>query len=244
MFIHACMQTETWKALVAAKGDEYSISMYDISVHFIVPWSKGTGCSIALLLNSAKGCSMPVELMLSHAWGGSTVETFNCLQNLVNNHGVPPQTPVFFCALCLYQPEDGAPGGLSISQQLELSPFGKVIKSNPKWGMWVIHVTNFEVYSRTWTVHDASRCLSLHHMSLRYTASPYTAFRCTASPCAVCHCTACCCTACRCATSRCAASLCAACTCAASPPWAPLCLRSDDCLVLRSMRSMRRRSQT
>merc|ERR1712166_322959 len=153
MFIHACMQTETWKALVAAKG-EYGISMHDINAHFIVPWSRGTGCSIALLLNSAKGCSMPVELMLSHAWGGSTVETFNCLQNLVNNHGVPPQTPVFFCALCLYQPEDGAPGGLSISQQLELSPFGVVIKSNPEWGMWVIHVTNFEVYSRTWTVHE------------------------------------------------------------------------------------------
>ena len=168
MFIHACMQTETWKALVAAKGDEYSISMYDISVHFIVPWSRGTGCSIALLLNSAKGCSMPVELMLSHAWGGSTIKTFNCLQNLVNNHGVPPQTPVFFCALCLYQPEDGAPGGLSISQQLGLSPFGKVIKSNPKWGMWVIHVTNFEVYSRTWTVHDASRCTTFHCVSLRY----------------------------------------------------------------------------
>merc|ERR1712166_552119 len=153
MFIHACMQTETWKALVAAKG-EYGISMHDINAHFIVPWSRGTGCSIALLLNSAKGCLMPVELMLSHAWGGSTVETFNCLQNLVNNHGVPPQTPVFFCALCLYQPEDGAPGGLSISQQLELSPFGVVIKSNPEWGMWVIHVTNFEVYSRTWTVHE------------------------------------------------------------------------------------------
>ena len=197
MFIHACMQTETWKALVAAKG-EYGISMHDINAHFIVPWSRGTGCSIALLLNSAKGCSMPVELMLSHAWGGSTVETFNCLQNLVNNHGVPPQTPVFFCALCLYQPEDGAPGGLSISQQLELSPFGVVIKSNPEWGMWVIHVTNFEVYSRTWTVHDNCHCAACRCAASPCAASPCATCRCTASPCATCRCTASPCAACRC----------------------------------------------
>jgi len=149
--IHVCIETDTWKALVEVKG-EYNITMYDIKNHFVVPWTRGTGCSIALLMNSAK--QHAVELMLSHAWGGSVIETYNCLQNLVNDHGVPPSTHVFYCVFSMYQPEDGCELGLTISEQLQLRPFAQIIESNPKYGMFVIHTTTFEVYSRMWTVHE------------------------------------------------------------------------------------------
>lgn len=145
-----CVSTDTWGALAKAKG-EYNISMYDVKTHFVVPWTTGTGCSIALLLNSDPA---PVELMVSHAWGGSVIETYNCMQNMVNHGNVPKTARIFFCTFSMYQPEDGAPGGLSIAEQLELKPFAAIIESKPKYGMHVIHTTTFEVYSRMWIVHE------------------------------------------------------------------------------------------
>jgi len=152
LFVRACVATETWKALAEAKG-EYQINLYDINEHFIKPWTQNTGCSIALLLNTE--CSLPAEGMFSHAWAGSVVETYNCMQNMVNHRGVPPTANFFYCAFSMYQPEDNAPGGLSISEQLSLEPFLRVIESEPKHGMFVIHTTTAEAYDRLWVAHEA-----------------------------------------------------------------------------------------
>ncbi|CAE8609698.1 unnamed protein product [Polarella glacialis] len=155
-FIGECAATDTWQALVAHKGGEGNITMYDLKDHFIVPWTAGTGSSIALLMNSGyeEGYGDPVELMISHAWGGAAVETYNCLQNIVNHNGIPTTARIFFCTLSMYQPEDGAKGGLSIAEQLTRRPFAVIIDSKPKHGMHVVHTTVFEVYSRLWTVHE------------------------------------------------------------------------------------------
>ena len=40
------------------------VSMYDISKHFVVPWSKGTGCGLSTLMSPAGG--QDAQLMLSH----------------------------------------------------------------------------------------------------------------------------------------------------------------------------------
>jgi hypothetical protein len=108
----------------------------------------------------------PTELMLSHAWGGSVVETYNCLQNLVNHSHVPATTRVFYCTFSMYQAEDSAAGGLTIGQQLELQPFARIIESKPRFGMYVLHTTSFEVYSRMWTVHEVDEAthagISMH----------------------------------------------------------------------------------
>eukprot|EP00930_Biecheleria_cincta_P101976 TRINITY_DN93628_c0_g1_i1.p1 TRINITY_DN93628_c0_g1~~TRINITY_DN93628_c0_g1_i1.p1 ORF type:complete len:382 (-),score=39.49 TRINITY_DN93628_c0_g1_i1:59-1204(-) len=149
-FVRACVDTDAWKNLAKDKG-EYNITMYDVNDHFVKPWTRGTGCSVALLLNPDPG---PVELMISHAWGGSVVETYNCLQNLVNHTEVPSTARIFFCTFCMYQPEDNAPGGLTIGEQLQHAPFAKVIESKPQYGMFVIHTTIYEVYARMWTVHE------------------------------------------------------------------------------------------
>ncbi|CAE8592040.1 unnamed protein product [Polarella glacialis] len=93
-FIRKCVETCTWKKLAEIKG-EYEITMYDICEK---PWTEGTGCSIALLMNTAE--QLPVEGMLSHAWAGSVVETYNCLQSMVNHFDVP-LTAHFFLYLLL-----------------------------------------------------------------------------------------------------------------------------------------------
>jgi hypothetical protein len=121
-FLDACIQTSAWRVLAAAKG-EAAITMYDIAEHFILPWTRGTGCSIALLLASALPSDVPpaADAVLAHAWGASTLETRGCIRELTRTHGLSPNTRVFFDALCLYLPDDGAAGGLMIVEQSEAS---------------------------------------------------------------------------------------------------------------------------
>ena len=151
-FVRACVATETWKVLAKTKG-EYNINMYDVNDHFVKPWTRGTGCSIALLMNATE--QLPAEGMLSHAWAGSVLETHNCLQNMIMHSRVPSEARFFFCVFSLYQPEDGAPDGLSIEEQIALAPFAKIIASKPKHGMFVLHTTISEIYERLWVAHEA-----------------------------------------------------------------------------------------
>jgi hypothetical protein len=158
-FIRWCTTTKTWELLVNSKTP-YTVNMHDIVTYFVKPWTAGTGCSIALLMNSKNECPpRKVELMISHAWSGSVFETYNSLQYIVNHGKVPVDTPLFFCALCLYQPEDKCAKGLSIQEQLILKPFAKIIESKPSFGMWVVHTTMQEVYTRMWTVHEVDEAI-------------------------------------------------------------------------------------
>ena len=167
-FVRACFATPTWSALAKAKGGEEKITMYDINTHFIIPWTRGKGCSVALLFHnklidgagsSAAAASPPpplaVTLMLSHAWAGSVVEVYYAIQSLLGLHALPESTRLFYCAFCMYQPDDGVQGGLSITEQLALAPFAKIIRSPLcKHGMYIIHTRECEVYSRLWCVHE------------------------------------------------------------------------------------------
>jgi len=147
-FIQLCMSTETWRVLAAIKGED-NITMHDINTHFVIPWTRGTGCSIALLFDQDPG---EVELMFSHSWSASVKQTFNALRSITLMHKIPGDTRVFFCTLCQYQPGDGAHRGLSVQQQLNMDPFSQVIGSKPKYGMFIIHTLISEVYDRLWCV--------------------------------------------------------------------------------------------
>jgi len=149
-FTRACIATETWACIAKVKG-ENEITMYDINTHFIKPWTKGTGCSVAMLFDENPS---EIELMISHAWGGSVKETLLSIESLVSLYYLPKDARMFFCTLCMYQPEDGAQGGLSIQEQLDLGSFAKIIELKPKYGMYVIHTTCYEVYKRLWCVHE------------------------------------------------------------------------------------------
>ena len=62
-FVRACVDTATWRQLAKAKG-EYGVTMHDLCTHFVKPWTAGTGCSVALLMNGNQEPS-PVEAFLS-----------------------------------------------------------------------------------------------------------------------------------------------------------------------------------
>jgi len=151
-FVGVCVTTETWKKLAKEKG-EYGITMYDVNEHFVKPWTQGTGCSIALLMNADQ--QLPAEGMFSHAWAGSVIETYNCLQNMVNHSGVPSTTRFYFCTFSNYQHDDGAFGAPTLDEQVGMNPFMKVIESKPKYGIFVLHTSMYEVYERLWVAHEA-----------------------------------------------------------------------------------------
>ena len=103
--LEQCMCSRSWRALCHAKGRD-NINMHDINTHFIIPWTQETGSSIAMLLNGDSE-PQPAEIMLSHAWCGSALETYSAMLSLLTLHMLPRTTRVFFCTFCLYQCEDG-----------------------------------------------------------------------------------------------------------------------------------------
>jgi len=98
-----------------------------------------------------------VDTMVSHAWAGSVVESYFALKR--SAYVTQADDHLFFCTLSMYQPEDGAAGGLSIGEQLELRPFAAIIDSRPGKGMQLLHTTLFDLYKRTWTVHEVDEAM-------------------------------------------------------------------------------------
>eukprot|EP00593_Proboscia_inermis_P007607 CAMPEP_0171301196 /NCGR_PEP_ID=MMETSP0816-20121228/10311_1 /TAXON_ID=420281 /ORGANISM="Proboscia inermis, Strain CCAP1064/1" /LENGTH=326 /DNA_ID=CAMNT_0011778545 /DNA_START=330 /DNA_END=1313 /DNA_ORIENTATION=+ len=154
-FFQACMDTDTWMYLAKVKGEE-NITMHDIVAHFVEPWTRGTGCSIAGLLDDNQA---EIETMVSHSYDGSVKETFSSVQSLVSLFFLPKDARIFFCTLCLYHPQDGVECGLTIQQQLNLKPFAKIIELKPRYGMFLIHTTNAEVLNRLWCVHEVDEAM-------------------------------------------------------------------------------------
>jgi len=155
-FLYACVDTETWTSLATIKRGAKHICMHDLNAHFVKPWTQDTGCSIAGLMDENQGL---VELMISHSWTGSVIETISILESLPGLFFMPNETRIFFCTMCMYQPEDNHRNGLTIKEQLELDPFSKIIKEDPKWGMHVFHTTVAEVYERLWCVHEMNEAV-------------------------------------------------------------------------------------
>ena len=91
-FIKACITTDTWSHISTAKG-ENDITMYDINDHFVKPWTRGTGCSVAVLFDEHPS---EVELMISHTWAGSVKETLLSIESMVNLYHLPKDTQMFF----------------------------------------------------------------------------------------------------------------------------------------------------
>jgi len=154
-FVHTCMAQPTWRVLAETKG-ERNVNMYDINVHFIKPWTRGTGCSVAGLMDDNQ---RQVDLMVSHAWAGSVIESLASIKTITRMYLVPKETRIFFDTLCMYQAEDGTIGGLSIPEQLTMKPFTTIIHKKPQHGMFIIHTTISEVYERLWCVHEADEAI-------------------------------------------------------------------------------------
>jgi len=144
------------------KNDKYFGSMYDVNELMVKPWSRDTGCGLAVLMT--KEMQAPAQLMLSHAWGEDLEEMEPAVQEYCRVNGIGRHIMVWFCVFANYQPEDGA--GPSISEQLKLEPFACVIKSpelrteNGGHGMSAVHTTREDLYGRLWCVHEVDEAKS------------------------------------------------------------------------------------
>lgn len=174
-----CMKHDRY---TKTKLEKSSVNMYDINSSFVIPWTKGTGCSVAILMNQDKG--MPAGLMLSHAWAEDAEEFKEAVENHVQEYAIEPSVAVWFCLFAIYQAghihTDAGPAGPPITQQLSLDPFEKVICSvglKKGFGMNVVHTSQADLYARLWCVHELERAISLKDSGLEVTISMSHAYK-------------------------------------------------------------------
>lgn len=152
--IRKYMHTPCYEDLKKPKG---YVNLYDLNEHFVKPETRGTGCGVALTLNSEE--PKRAEVMISHAWGEDVEELEDALMRTKMSSRAP-HTPVWFCFFSLYQCGDLAGDcGPTIKTQLDMQPFFKVIHL-PGIEMVVVHTTKEEVYDRLWCVHEIDEALS------------------------------------------------------------------------------------
>jgi len=122
----------------------------------VVPFTAGTGCSVALLLNEEP---KEADIMVSHAWGENMLEVQEILACSVADGKIDPSWSLWFCILALYQPGDGC--GPTVHEQVESHPFGSVINAvkSHRNIMIVLHTSTAEVYDRLWCVFEIDHAL-------------------------------------------------------------------------------------
>eukprot|EP00435_Cladocopium_sp_Y103_P007776 s3932_g2.t1 len=141
-----------------AKQARGHVCLYDVNSLFVIPWSRGFGCGVALLMNAH--APIKAQVMISHAWAEDVEELVSSLSSWASR--IQPLSPcegvpLWCCTFAQYQPEDGA--GPSLKEQLSLDPFKIVIQSRPKHGMLVVHTTKADPYDRLWCVHEIDEAL-------------------------------------------------------------------------------------
>ena len=147
--------TSEYKASKQARG---YVCLYDVNSLFVIPWSRGCGCGVALLMNAQ--APLKAQVMISHAWAEDVEELVSCLSSWASGARSLwscPEIPLWCCTFAQYQPEDGA--GPSLQKQLSLDPFKSVIQSKPRHGMLVVHTTKVDPYTRLWCVHEIDEAL-------------------------------------------------------------------------------------
>jgi len=149
------MSTQLYKEIKNSKKPfERHVTVYDINEYFVIPWTRSSGCGIALLMNPE---GLSAALMLSHAWGEDVEQLLAAVKGHCDNESIQDDTAIWFCTFAQYQPEDGA--GPSIAEQIQLDPFTRVINA-AKHGMVAIHTSTVDLYDRLWCVREVDEALS------------------------------------------------------------------------------------
>eukprot|EP00930_Biecheleria_cincta_P042943 TRINITY_DN29546_c0_g1_i1.p1 TRINITY_DN29546_c0_g1~~TRINITY_DN29546_c0_g1_i1.p1 ORF type:complete len:508 (+),score=67.76 TRINITY_DN29546_c0_g1_i1:43-1566(+) len=160
-FLAACRSTRCWAWARRRRNKQY-VDLYDIVFGLVTPWTKGTGCSIALRMNPA--VPLLAELMVSHSWGEDLDECLEALESYYCRKQLPSSTPIWFCAFAQYQAGDEKGDvGPTMAEQLQLDPFATVIQSTcHAHGMVVVHTSRAKVYARLWCVFEISEALRIN----------------------------------------------------------------------------------
>eukprot|EP00931_Biecheleriopsis_adriatica_P017574 TRINITY_DN12559_c0_g1_i1.p1 TRINITY_DN12559_c0_g1~~TRINITY_DN12559_c0_g1_i1.p1 ORF type:complete len:952 (-),score=178.80 TRINITY_DN12559_c0_g1_i1:193-3048(-) len=151
MLIEACKQSIRYNHIKNKKPWARYVNVHDMTAHFVIPWSKGSGCGLALLLNPD---GLPADLMISHAWA----EDVEQCQEAVNL-AVPrcSSSNMWFCTFAQYQPEDDY--GPRVEEQLDLEPVTAVLDSGVR-KMIAIHTTTGDIYARLWCLVELDEAFS------------------------------------------------------------------------------------
>lgn len=141
------------------------MSMNDVNQEFVKPWSKGTGCGVALLMSQA--AAQEAKMMLSHSWTEYVCECHEAVITYVQRKDIPKTTPLWFCVFAIYQAEDDF--GPSIPEQLQINPFESVVLalsgngvgtgSDAGYGVCAVHTPNGDLYARLWCVYEIESSL-------------------------------------------------------------------------------------
>lgn len=158
-FVVACRSTHCWAQARKSKG---YVDIYDIVFGLVKPWTRGTGCGIALRMNP--GAPLMAELMVSHSWGEDVDECLEALEFYYSRIQLPNSTPIWFCAFAQYQAGDERGDvGPTMAEQLRLDPFATVIQGTcHAHGMVVVHTSRARVYARLWCVFEISEALRIN----------------------------------------------------------------------------------
>lgn len=157
-FVAACRSTSVW-ALACEKGH---VNLYDVVTSLVKPWTRNTGCGIALRMNPKE--VLQAELMVSHSWSECMDQCAEALSKFCTRQKNLEDLAVilWFCAFAQYQSGDD-PGdrGPTVAEQLALDPFGSVIRTltSSGLGMVVIQTSLADVYSRLWCVYEIAEAV-------------------------------------------------------------------------------------
>mmetsp|Transcript_26379 Transcript_26379/g.73697 ORF Transcript_26379/g.73697 Transcript_26379/m.73697 type:complete len:590 (+) Transcript_26379:88-1857(+) len=156
-FVDFCKSTPVWQEIKNQKGH---VNLYDMNERFVIPWTRGTGCSVAVLMN--KHTPLEAKVMLSHAWAEDMEECREALNKHFDDEHIAKEIAVWFCGFGLYQPEDGH--GPTIQEQIELHPFTNVIASESvkttSGRMIAVHTTRADLWERLWCVREVREAMS------------------------------------------------------------------------------------
>jgi len=122
------------------------VNGYQLSQEFVIPWTRGTGCSVSLLMNPKE--PLEAEVMVSHAWAESMDEVCKAMHRELTKKTLTVHTKIWFCIFANYQPEDTE--GCKLIDQLHRKPFESVITSELCNRVIVLQTTTAKVYERLW----------------------------------------------------------------------------------------------
>eukprot|EP00811_Abedinium_folium_P028456 NODE_4406_length_1895_cov_8.298077.p1 GENE.NODE_4406_length_1895_cov_8.298077~~NODE_4406_length_1895_cov_8.298077.p1 ORF type:complete len:378 (+),score=87.77 NODE_4406_length_1895_cov_8.298077:177-1310(+) len=162
-FVHDCRSClKEWHNAVneGKQGEDY-VDFYAMNSHFVKPWTRGTGSSIALLMNH----SMPLtaNLLVSHAWQSSVFEVIDALRRYASHSMAQSNPTLFIAALSVYQAGSmERDPGPTLKQQLHMDPLARIFGSEgvrDGLGLLLVLVDTVDVYTRLWCLLEVSEAL-------------------------------------------------------------------------------------
>ena len=136
------------------------VNGHQVNNAFVKPFTRGTGCSVALLYNN--GEPIDADVMISHTWNEDMDQVEEAINDMSQRDGRGDDLAIWFCIFGNYQCGD-EPGdmGPTVQQQLEKDPFGTVIRSDRLSFMCLSITSEEDPYQRLWCVYELNVALDV-----------------------------------------------------------------------------------